>query len=317
MNPSWHDEFDDTFMRRKVLVTGATGFLGWHLCTLLVDLGAEVVGVSRSASRTKLPPGVQADAINLNLVDDAIALVERTRPDYIFHLAGLVTADRSPDLVLPMLFGNLVGTVHVLHAALKVACKRVVQLGSSEEIGSVDGESWIVPTSPYAAAKAAGSSYGRMFNRLYGLPVVIARPFLVYGPRQAGSKLIPYTILSLLRGETPLLTSGGQVRDAIFVTDLVRGILYSALSDAAVGQTLDLGSGVSHSVREIVQVIVELMGSKISPQFDKVPQRSEEQRHVADIARTREIIAWEPRWQLKDGLRETIAWYRREARESG
>ena len=305
---SWQVEFGDAFADQRVLVTGATGFIGWHLCEALVALGAEVHGLSRAACAQKLVHGCKPWAVDLTDIEAVRAAVAKIQPQFIYHLAGMVTARQDLNLVLPMLQNNLIGTVHLLLAVAEIGCERTVVVGSSEELAA--GAPNHTPTSPYAAAKAAASMYVRMFHKVYSLPVVVVRPFMTYGPGQEPTKLIPYTILRLLRGENPHLSSGRRVCDFVYVLDVVRGLLKASVQPRLEGETLDLGTGEGTSVRDVVQLLVELSGSAVRPAFGAVPDRIGEQPQGADRDRTRRLLDWEPLWPLRDGLMETVAWNR-------
>ncbi|MBM4431173.1 MAG: SDR family NAD(P)-dependent oxidoreductase [Chloroflexi bacterium] len=308
---SWRAEFGDAFAERKVLVTGATGFIGWHLCEALVTLGAEMHGLSLDACVENLVRGCAAWAVDLTDIEAVRMTVSNIQPQLVFHLAGMVTARQDLSLVLPMLWNNLVSTVHLLLVAAEVGCQRIVVVGSSEE--PTDG----APTSPYAAAKAAASMYGQMFHKVYGLPVVVVRPFMTYGPRQESTKLIPYTILALLRGENPHLSSGRRVCDFVYVVDVARGLLKVGIQPGLEGETVNLGTGGGTTVRDVVGLLVELTGSTDRPVFGAVPDRIEEHSHIADRDATQRLLDWEPQWSLRDGLVETIEWYRAIVRDSG
>ena len=301
---SWQAEFGDAFAEQKVLVTGATGFIGWHLCEALVALGAEVHALSRAARVQNLVRGCKPWAVDLTNIEAVRASVSKIQPQFIFHLAGMVTARQELNLVLPMLQNNLVGTVHLLLTVAEIGCKRMVVVSSSEE--PMDG----TPTSPYAAAKVAASMYARMFYRVYGLPVVVVRPFMIYGSRQEPTKLIPYTILALLRGENPHLSSGRRLCDFVYVLDVVRGLLKAGIQPDLESETVDLGTGEGTSVREVVELLVELSGSTARPVFGVLPDRIGERPHIADRDATRRLLDWEPVWSLRDGLTEAVAWYR-------
>jgi len=307
---SWQAEFSDTFAEKRVLVTGATGFIGWHLCEALVALGSEVHGLSRTAKAENLVPGCRAWAVDLTDIEAIRAAVLKIQPQFVYHLAGIVTASQDLSLVLPTLQNNLVGTVNLLLATAEIGCERIVVVGSSEE--PMDG----VPTSPYAAAKAAATMYARMFHKVYRLPVVVVRLFMTYGPRQEPTKLVPYTILALLHRENPRLSSGRRVCDFVYVLDVVRGLLKAGVQPGLEGQTLDLGTGIGTSVRDMVELLVELCGSTAQPLFGALPDRLDERPQIADIDTTRRLLNWEPMWSLRDGLVETIEWYRIKAGES-
>jgi nucleoside-diphosphate-sugar epimerase len=188
-----------------------------------------------------------------------------------------------------------------------MACPRIVVAGSAEE--PVGNE---VPASPYAAAKASATLYFRMFHRVYQLPVVIVRPFVAYGPRQAVTKLIPHAITALLQGKSPELASGRRICDFVFVTDVVRGLCQAGLTDAAVGRTLDLGNGVATTIREAIELVAEMTGTGAKPVFGALPDRVADDLRIADLASTRSVLGWEPKWPLRAGFEATIDWYRQE-----
>jgi UDP-glucose 4-epimerase len=180
---------------RKVLVTGAGGFIGSHLCRTLLQHGAEVHGISR---RTPVNSEGemhwwQGDLADMSTIRNLLTAI---KPDIIFHLASHVAGSRDLKLILPTFESNLVSTVNLLTVASEIGCHRIILTGSLEEPESdcVD----TIPCSPYAAAKWASSSYARMFHALYRTPVVLTRLFMVYGPGQKDlSKLVPYVTLSV------------------------------------------------------------------------------------------------------------------------
>lgn len=305
---SWQSEFGNSFQGRRTLVTGATGFIGWHLCQALVDLGSEVVGLARSASIDSLPRGVSPLTIDLCQRRKVAAALRNTRYDVIFHLAGLVTASRERELVIPMIEANFLGTVNLLLAAKATNCGRFVWASSSEEPAQgSDG----APTSPYAASKFAAGAYGLMFCRIFGLPFIGVRLFLTYGPRQQASKLVPYTITSLLRGERPSLSNPNKVCDALYVADAVRGFLKAAHAPRrAEGRLFDLGTGKGITIRQLAETAAKLIDSPLKPKFGAHPARQEEENRVADLAQTKRYLGWQPRWTLEEGLGETIQWYK-------
>lgn len=292
---------------KPILVTGASGFLGSHLCLRLVDQGAEVHAVSRSA-RHNSDGGVRWWQAELADVSSVRHVMAATKPAVIYHLSGLVTAAAGLDLVLPTLHTLLVSTVNVLTVAAEQQCERLVLAGSLQEPIHDAPES--IPGSPYAAAKWASSAYGRMFYKLYGLPVTNLRIFMTYGPGQPLSKVIPYATLSLLRQEAPKLSSGRWQGDWIYIDDVVDGLIATASSSEIAGTTIDLGSGQLVSTREIVEHLVELTGARVAPQFSAIPDRPAEHIRVADLAHARKMLGWSPRISLREGLRRTVDWYR-------
>jgi nucleoside-diphosphate-sugar epimerase len=153
-----------------------------------------------------------------------------------------------------------------------------------------------------------------MFHTLFELPVVVLRVFMVYGPGQQDTrKLVPYTILSALRGESPKLSSGVREVDWVYVDDVVDAYLAAASATEAEGSVADVGSGDLLSIRRIVEKIVELVDPSIVPGFGAVEDRPQEQTRRANVARSAELLGWSPGTPLEAGLRSTIAWYREES----
>jgi UDP-glucose 4-epimerase len=292
---------------QKILVTGASGFIGSHLCRRLLAMGSEVFGVSRNDQ-----PSSKAIAHwlkgNLSQPDEAKTIFEAAKPDVVFHLASHVVGARNVELVMPTFQDNLASTINVLIEATRLGCRKVVLIGSLEEPEASNGHP--IPSSPYAAAKSAASAYGRMFQALYGTPVSIARLFMVYGPGQRDlSKLIPFVILSLLKKEMPQLTSGKRLVDWIYVDDVVDGLVCMAQVRNVEGETIDIGSGELHSVQSIVLKIAELIDPTVALSFGGLSERPMEQIRVAGIERTFSKIGWRPKTDLTHGLNNTIRWF--------
>jgi UDP-glucose 4-epimerase len=302
---SFQQEFGDQFLEKRVLITGATGFVGLNLCQALNEIGAQVMGaalpdsIGPATDREKILP------VDLTHEGSARSIIEAVEPDLVFHLAGMVDTRQSLDLVLPTLTHNLLGSVHVMAGLVGSQCQRVIVVASSEAPRL--GQS---PNSPYAASKQAMVTYAEMYSALFNLPVVIARPHLVYGPHQPPDKLIPYLIRCCLEHNPPLLSSGKRVCDPIYVKDFVRALLHMATSNKALGLTLDVGTGRGLSVAGIAARVLQLMGADMRPVFGTIPDRVSEAPQVADTRLTEATLAWHPAWSLDAGLSETIDWFR-------
>jgi nucleoside-diphosphate-sugar epimerase len=295
---------------RPVLVTGASGFIGSHLCRRLADAGAEVHGASRRAPATT-SPSIRWWQADLAEPVPVRKLVKDVRPDVIFHCAGAAVGLRDLEQVEPMMRGHLLSTVNVMVAAAESGCRRVILAGSLEEPAPGVPES--PPSSPYAAAKFAATAYARMFRDLYGLEVAILRVFMLYGPGQRELwKLIPFVITSLLRGESPALGSGQRQIDWVYVDDAVEAFIAAAMVDSCPACILDVGSGATIAVRELVERLAPMVRPDARPGFDAIKDRPFEQVRVANTGPTRELLGWTPSVGLDDGLRRTVEWYRSE-----
>jgi nucleoside-diphosphate-sugar epimerase len=293
---------------RRVLVTGHRGFIGAALARRLVEAGADVRGVSRTPGREEgsAVPVVPCELSNLDDCRRAIAL---TKPDCILHLAGHPFGARDLERVLPTLRDNLIATINLLTVAAEARTGRVVITGSLEE---PDPDEDPIPSSPYAASKWAGSVYARMFHRVYALPVVIARVFMVYGPGQSEpTKLIPSVIRTLSRGEAPRISAGDRPVDWIYVDDVVTGLLLAAEAEGLEGRTVDLGTGVLTTVGDVARHLATLFPGAPAPLFGSVASRPYEQVRTADVAATRRALGWAPTVSVADGLAATVAWARR------
>jgi nucleoside-diphosphate-sugar epimerase len=292
----------------RALVTGGAGFIGRHLCARLAAAGMGV----HSASRREHPgtEHFEHHTVDLQNYASVSALLDRVKPDYIFHLASHVQG--APDLkhVLPAFHGNLETTVNLLTAVAERGCKRFVMTGSFMEPSAAPGD--ITPTSPYAAAKWASAAYVRMFSVLYRVPVTTARVYMVYGPGQQDlTKLVPYTINCLLAGQAPRITSGSRLVDWIYVEDVADGFVRLALADDAVGQVVDLGSGSLIATSDLVATICRLVDPSIAPDIGALPDRPLEPTGAAHVEDSHRVIGWTPHVSLDEGLRRTIEFYRR------
>lgn len=302
------------YAAKRILVTGGSGFIGAALCRRLVALGSEVHAVSRRVV-TDGGSGVTWWQGDLADHDTVRRLFGAVRPHIVFHLASEVTGGRQLELVLPTLRGNLVGAVNLYLGAAEHGVERVVAAGSLEEPD--DGDTPAVPCSPYAAAKWASAGYARMFHALYRTPITIARLFMVYGPAQKDlRKLVPYVILSLLRGISPQLSSGTRPVDWIYVDDVVSGLLATGIAPHVDGKAVDLGTGVLVTTREVVEQLGAIIAVDVPLGFGTLPDRPLERVRTADVQTTRRLLDWAPGCSLRQGLEQTVLWYRQQL-ESG
>jgi nucleoside-diphosphate-sugar epimerase len=290
---------------KKVLVTGAGGFIGEHLCERLNIIGAEVYGTSRFE---KVANDRNIKWLHGSLDDNNTAekIIKTIKPHLIFHLAGDVTASNELKHVLSTYSSLLTSTVNILTFAAETGCEKIILTGSSTE--PLDNNP--SPNSPYAAAKWATIAYGTLFQKIYKLPVVLLRPFMGYGPGQPSGKLIPHVILTLLKGQKPKLTSGLWKVDWIYIDDMVDGILAATVAAKTEMKPLDLGSGTLISIRETVEKLVEIVNPNLQPDFGAIPDRFSEHSRIADVNETYSQINWRSKVSFEEGLQKTVDWFK-------
>ena len=297
-----------SYRGKRVLITGATGFIGKALALSLSQLGAQIFGVSRSMQTTDSGDYSWACGDLSNLADTRRIFLT-SRPHVVFHLASEVVGARGIDYIGSTLQSNLVSAVNILICATEQNCDRVVLAGSMEE--PAEDENPAIPSSPYAAAKWSASGYARMFNALYGTPVVVAKIFMTYGPGQRDEqKLIPYVVRSLLDGKTPLVSAGQRPVDWIYLEDVVEGLSRCGNTKGIDGKHLDLGTGKNTTVREVVEKLGAIAAPHIAISFGAVPDRIYETVRTANTEGTFIALGWRASIDLETGLRRTVEWYK-------
>lgn len=280
----------------RVWVTGATGFLGSSLRDRLNDLGCEVMGLSRS--------GAAGLACDLTDGEAVRVLVERYRPETVFHLAGLVTARQEPGLAQEMFDQNERATVNLLSAVSRTGCRRFVLAGSVEEDSA---------SSPYGVAKRGAYLWARYFHEQAGLPMVHCRLHLGYGPGQEKTKLIPYLIGSLLAGESPEISSAERQCRFVFVDDVSEAFLLAASAPGLEGKTVNVGAELT-TVGALAQLLEGICGTGGTVRYG-APRRERE----APPAEWTDPVewGWRPATGLEAGLRKTVEWMREQQGEIG
>jgi nucleoside-diphosphate-sugar epimerase len=299
----------ESFTRKRVLVVGASGFIGSHIVDQLACRGANVIGVSRrpaeSANASRRWTWERCDASDAATVDEIFA---RHEPDVVFHLTSDSRNKRDIDVVRPSVMSDVVATVNTLVAAARNGCERVIMAASLDEpLGQAETAT---PVSPYAAAKYASGCYARMFAEVFEVPVVMLRPMMGYGPRQSKAKLIPHTILSILRGQPVAIHNPERLASWVFVDDLVEAFVMAVTtSDDAIGQTYDLGSPLMITNGDLVMRIARQMNREDLVRLGAGESRTSEVIRQADIRRTADEFGWSARTGLDEGLRRTISWF--------
>lgn len=310
---------------KKVLVTGADGFIGSHLVELLVRQGAKVRAFVYYNSFNSWG---WLDTLDKNVlkrleifsgdIRDPNGVLEASKGiDVIFHLAALIGIPfsyHSPDSYVDT---NIKGTLNILQAARQLGVKKVVHTSTSEIYGTaqyvpIDERHPVNPQSPYAATKAAADQLALSFYRSFDLPVTILRPFNTFGPRQSARAIIPTIISQIYAGhKTIKLGNLEATRDLNYVQNTAEAFLAVALEPRTEGEVLNTGSGHEISIRDLFDLIRDITGSRVRLTVDKArlrPEKSEVNRLLCDASRLQEICGWKPKTSLEQGLKKTCKW---------
>jgi NAD dependent epimerase/dehydratase len=312
---------------KRVLVTGADGFIGSHLVEALVAHGAEVrafvvynslgswgwLDTLPEATKAKLEV-VAGDIRDAHVVSEAVRGV-----DAVLHLAALIAIPYSYVAPASYVETNVTGTLHVLTAARTHGTARVLVTSTSEVYGTaryvpIDERHPLSGQSPYAATKIGADRLAESFHKSFGVPVVIARPFNTYGPRQSARAVLPTIVTQLLSGADEIrLGNLAPTRDLNFVTDTCRGMIALAECDAAVGEEVQIATQTEVSVGDLAARLVALIRpeARIVTEAARLrPEASEVERLVGSNQKIRALTGWSPQVELDEGLARTLAWFR-------
>jgi len=309
---------------RKVLVTGAGGFIGSHLVERLVGAGAHVCCFVRYTSRNdigllRFAPArllqeiewVYGDLRDSDAVRSAVQGCQT-----VFHLGALISIPYSYVHPREVVETNVLGTLNVLESVRSCEVERLIHTSSSEVYGTaryvpMDEGHPLQGQSPYSASKIGADRLVESYWRSFDLPTVTVRPFNTYGPRQSARAVIPTIITQALAGSTVRLGNLHPTRDLTFVSDTVEGFIAVAETPDLTGKEINIGSNCEVSIGELVERVSAIVGHPVqvaSESRRKRPPSSEVERLFADTRRARDLLHWSPQVTLDDGLRQTVAW---------
>ena len=310
--------FQRSFKNKRILVTGAGGFIGSHLTEALLEFSAEVRAFVHYNSRNhwglieELSP-VAKSSINVISADlrDYHAVKQATRQvDIVFHLGASIGIPYSLAFPNDVVETNVIGTLNILKASLENQVSKIIHTSTSEVYGTaqyvpIDEKHPLNPQSPYAASKIAADKLAESFFRSYGLPVSILRPFNTFGPRQSLRAIIPTIITQLLEGKKVVVGSLKPSRDFTFVSDTVRGFILLARKNGVEGETFNLGTKKDITIKELIQLTSKIIG--VTPKIEVDQRRvrgnqSEVMRLISDNSKAAKFLDGNRHAAMEEGL---------------
>ena len=307
---------------KRVLVTGAAGFIASQLVRKLLDCGARVsVLVRPGADLWRLRDVLKQLEIHhgdLGHLTFQKIQSEFSSPQIIYHLgaSGVDSAKSDDEEIFK---ANILGTWTLLKLARHLKAERFIYCGSCFEYGSGNflcEDLCPAPISGYGVSKVSAGMLAKMLSPNYGLPVVSLRPFTVYGPFEARHRWIPHVIMSSLKGRDIELTTAEQTRDFVFVEDVLEAFLKAGVVPGIVGETFNVATGEATSVADMVLKILKLMNVKIKPLFGVRPSREFELWSLSgDPSKARDKLQWTAKTSLEEGLKKTIRWFEENGRK--
>lgn len=309
-------------MLKRVLVTGAAGFIGSHLTEMLVRKGFQVRAFVHYNSAGRWPnfDHLPADVLqDLEIVPgdigDSRSVAQAVAgSEWVFHLAALIGIPYSYVAPASYVQANITGTLNVLDACRDHSVARLIHTSTSETYGSaqyipIDEKHPVVAQSPYSATKAGADKLAESYWLSFGTPVTIVRPFNTYGPRQSQRAVIPTIITQALAGKPLKLGNLDPVRDLTYVTDTAAGFIAAARCEKVLGELVNLGVGKGYSVRELVERVGRLLDRTLEVEQDVErvrPAGSEVQRLLSDNTKALSLMDWKPQVDLQTGLAATL-----------
>ncbi len=312
--------------KKKVLITGADGFIGSHLTEMLVKEGCDVKALSQYNSFNNWGWLEDIDCkkdieVFCGDIRDPHYIKKITKGiDVIFHLASLIAIPYSYNAPDSYVDTNIKGTLNICQAGLENNVEKIIHTSTSEVYGTakyvpIDELHPLQPQSPYSASKISADAMAESFYRSFNLPVTIARPFNTYGPRQSARAVIP-TIITQILNNYPFIKLGdiSPTRDLNYVEDTCLGFKLIAQCDQAIGETINIGSNFEISIGDVFNLIKKIMNSNVELTLDQMrirPEKSEVNRLWCDNRKIEKLCNFKPNNTIEQGLTKTIEWFRK------
>ena len=309
---------------KKVLVTGAGGFIGSHLTERLVKESAKVRALVNYNSRNdfgkieEIPIDIkkQIEIVDRDFRDSNLVMKITRDIDIIFHLGARISVPHSYDTPRDHIQTNILGTLNFLESALEHGTEKIITTSTSETYGTalytpIDENHPLQAQSPYAASKAGADILAKSFYCSFKLPLVIVRPFNTYGPRQSDIAVIPTIISQAIMGEKINIGSLEPKRDFTYVTDIVDAFIKTAECNNSIGEIINIGSGSTFSIKDIVKITSKILGKDLESKIEvkkerKRPENSEVLLLLCDNSKAKKLLGWQPKISLEDGLKNVV-----------
>lgn len=310
---------------KKVLVTGAEGFIGSHLTERLVELGADVTALVQYNSFNnwgwidtfdkEVLNSIKVETGDIRELDGMNRIIKGQ--EVVFHLAALIAIPYSYLSPMAYVRTNVEGTVNVLEACRNHDVQKIIHTSTSETYGTalyvpIDEKHPMQGQSPYSASKIGADKMAESFYRSFNMPIATIRPFNTYGPRQSARAVIPTIISQILSGKNEIkLGSLSPTRDFNYVKDTAEAFVKIAESDRTIGEVINAGSNYEITVGDTVKKIIDIIGKDVKIICDEErlrPEKSEVNRLWADNTKIKELTDWTPNYSIDRGLEETIKW---------
>jgi len=304
----------------RILITGGAGFLSQHLCKkILNEHNVNKIFLLDRASNFNnfLKFSMEkVDYINLDLnnSDELITFIKETKPTHVFHNAAIINQKLDLAGLRSSMKVNFFGTYNLLSSLITTPLQSFIFTSSSEVYGSNQSpfheDLPLKPTSPYSISKASAEMLVSAFSSENNIPHTIIRPFNVFGEGQSTSMLIPHLFTLLVNGKDIDVTKGEQTRDSNYVSDICEGLILASNSTEAIGEIINLCSGVELSIKELIHKIINISGIKAKPNFGAIPYRKNEiWRMYGDTKKSNTLLNWKPKVDIDTGLFKTFKWY--------
>ena len=308
---------------KKVLITGAGGFIGSHLAERLVTLGANVkafVHYNSSGKHGWLDQSLFAKEMEIQSGDicdpDSVFMAVKDQ-EFVFHLAALIAIPYSYISPLSYIRTNIEGTANILRSSRTSGVERLICTSTSEVYGTalytpIDEKHPLQGQSPYSASKIGADKMIEAFYRSFDLPVVTVRPFNTFGPRQSLRAIIPTIITQLMQNNSINLGNLKSTRDLNYIDNTVAGFIASAENENAIGRVINFGSGKEISIYDLAVLISSIMGKGIEISVDENrlrPEKSEVEQLLANNSLAKSLLNWVPQVSLEEGLQKTVEWF--------